>query len=163
MTARPGSEGLPDIAALLREADNPGFAEPWQAQAFGCAIALSRQGVFTWSEWVQVFSAEIKANPATLGESANAAYFRQWLAALETIVTDKGASAPAEIAIRQEEWRKAYLNTPHGQPVELDNASHPMPAGGQAHHHLDHHEDERRPSRRRAAPRPFAVSPAGED
>ena len=55
--------------ALLREADAPAFAEPWMAQAFACAIQLSRQGLFTWSEWVEVFSTEIKAHPAQPGET----------------------------------------------------------------------------------------------
>ena len=52
-------------------------------------------------------SAEIKARPQTQGETANAAYFRQWLAALERIVGLKGAASSAEIDARQETWRQA--------------------------------------------------------
>ena len=80
---------IPD--ALLRELDGPAFAEPWMAQVFACAVHLSRQGLFTWNEWVDVFSAEIKARPQQPGEAANAAYYRQWLAALETML----ATSPA--------------------------------------------------------------------
>ena len=144
------SSTAPD--ALLRELDGPAFAEPWMAQVFACAVHLSRQGLFTWNEWVDVFSAEIKAHPQKPGEAANAAYYRQWLAALETIVGLKGAASTAEISERQETWRQAYLNTPHGQPVELHHASAPPAAG---HHHGHHHGDHQH-----GAPEPVSVSPA---
>jgi nitrile hydratase accessory protein len=134
--------------ALLRELDGPAFAEPWMAQAFACTVHLSRQGLFTWNEWVDVFSAEIKVHPQQPGEASNAAYYRQWLAALETMVGLKGAASTAEISERQENWRKAYLNTPHGQPVELNHAAAP-PAAAHDHGHHDHD-----------APEPISVSPA---
>jgi nitrile hydratase accessory protein len=137
--------------ALLRDLDGPPFAEPWMAQAFACAVHLSRQGLFTWNEWVDVFSAEIKAHPQQASEAANVAYYRQWLGALETIVGLKGAASKAEIGERQETWRQAYLNTPHGQPVELHHAAAPPPAA--AHHHHGHDHDH-------AAPEPVSVSPA---
>ena len=144
------SSTAPD--ALLRELDGPAFAEPWMAQVFACAVHLSRNGLFTWNEWVHVFSAEIKTHPQQPGEAANAVYYRQWLAALETIVGLKGAASTAEISERQETWRQAYLNTPHGQPVELHHASAPPAAG---HHHGHHHGDHQH-----GAPEPVSVSPA---
>jgi nitrile hydratase accessory protein len=134
--------------ALLRELDGVAFAEPWMAEAFGCAVQLNRRGLFDWSEWVEVFSAEIKAHPQQPGEEADAAYYRQWLAALETIVGLKGAASTAEISERQETWRRAYLNTPHGQPVVLHHAAAP-PA---MHHHHEHH--------RHGAAEPISISPA---
>jgi nitrile hydratase accessory protein len=146
--APPVPSNLVTADALLRQADAPGFAEPWMAQAFACSIQLSRQGLFTWGEWVEVFSAEIKVHPAQPGEASNAAYYRQWLAALETIVALKGAASTAEISERQETWRKAYLNTPHGQPVELRHAE-TAPAST-AHRHSDHQH---------GAPKPVTVSP----
>jgi nitrile hydratase accessory protein len=143
----PSNAAAPD--ALLRELDGPAFAEPWMAQAFACTVHLSRRGLFTWNEWVNVFSAEIKAHPQQSGEAANAAYYRQWLAALETLDGLKGAASPAEISERRETWRQAYLNTPHGQPVELHHAAAPP---SDAAHHRHHHEH--------GAPEPVSVSPA---
>ena len=139
-----------DPDALLRELDGPAFAEPWMAQAFACTVHLSRQGLFTWNEWVDVFSAEIKTHPQQSAEAANTAYYRQWLAALETIVGLKGAASTAEISERQETWRHAYLNTPHGHPVELHHATAPPSAAARDHQHHDHH----------SAPEPVSVSPA---
>jgi nitrile hydratase accessory protein len=153
----------PAIPATVREAERlltdtggPGFAEPWQAEAFACTIQASRQGLFTWNEWVEVFSAEIKAAPERPGEGAEAAYFRQWLAALETILRQKDAATAAEIAEREEAWRQAYLNTPHGMPVELANAA--RPPSGEGHHHHHHGGDHEHHAH--AAAKPVAVSPA---
>ena len=145
----PAHSRAPD--ALLRELNGPAFAEPWMAQAFACAVHLSRQGLFTWAEWVDVFSAEIKAHPQQPGEAANAAYYRQWLSALETIVGLKGAASTTEISERQETWRQAYLNTPHGQPVELHHAGASSVATAHHHRHHDHHQP---------APKPISVSSA---
>src|SRR6202020_2019586 len=145
----PADSTPPD--ALLRELDGPAFAEPWMAQVFACAVHLSRQGLFTWNEWVDVFSAEIKAHPQEPGEAANAAYYRQWLAALETIVGRKGAASTSEISERQETWRQAYLNTPHGQPVELHRAGASPAPTAHHHHHHDHHQH---------VPKPVSVSSA---
>jgi nitrile hydratase accessory protein len=144
----PAHSTAPD--ALLRELDGPAFAEPWMAQVFACAVHLSRRGLFTWNEWVDVFSGEIKAHSQEPGEAANAAYYRQWLAALETIVGLKGAASTTEITKSQETWRQAYLNTPHGHPVELHHAT--APPSGAAHDH-QHHDD-------RSVPEPVSVSSA---
>jgi len=147
----PGSTGPIAPEALLRALDGPPFSEPWMAQAFACAVHLSRQGLFTWNEWVDVFSAEIKAHPQQASEAANVAYYRQWLGALETIVGLKGAASKAEIGERQETWRQAYLNTPHGQPVELHHAGAPPAATAHPHRHHDHLQH---------APKPVSVSSA---
>jgi len=150
---------LRQAEALLRRGEGAAFDEPWQAEAFACTLQLSRQGVFTWAEWVAVFSAEIKASPVRAGETHNAAYYRQWLTALERIVAQKGAASPAEIDARQEAWRQAYLNTPHGAPVELANATCPPKSAGHHHHNHDHdhdHDDDHH----HEPPKPVAVSPA---
>jgi nitrile hydratase accessory protein len=139
---------LAPLEELLAEVHGPTFAEPWMAEAFACAIQLSRQGLFTWSEWVEVFSSEIRAHPAQAGETSNTAYYRQWLAALETIVGLKGAASSPEITTRQETWRQAYLNTPHGQPVELRHSANPPVHA--AHHHGHQHK----------TPKPVTISPA---
>ncbi|MGH8259230.1 MAG: nitrile hydratase accessory protein [Steroidobacteraceae bacterium] len=127
----------------------PGFAEPWQAQAFACAIQLSRRGLFGWPEWVRAFSAEIAAAPARPDETAESAYYRQWLDTLVKLVGIKGAVAPAELDERAELWRRAHLHTPHGQAVELSAAvTMPLSGATPAAH------------RERAAPAPLAVSAA---
>ncbi len=137
-----------DEAGLPAGARPPGFREPWQAQAFALVVELAGKGLFDWPEWVARLSAEIREKPQLPGEDSESAYYRQWLAALERIVIDRGACAPAEVDRRQAEWRQAYLRTPHGQPVELENAQRPHPAP-------DDHDH-----RHEASAQPVAVSKA---
>ena len=112
---RPG--GLP---ALPAERDGPVFEQPWQATAFALAVHLAERGAITWSEWSAALGREIAA--ATGDPAQVDAYFHHWLDALERLCADKGMADPAEIRHRQEEWRRAYVNTPHGEPVELSAA-----------------------------------------
>lgn len=102
--------------------DGPFFAEPWQAQAFAMTVRLSAEGHFSWPEWVQYLSAEIAADKAGAAGDATGAYYRQWLAALEKLVADKGLTSQAEMTGRKEDWRRAFLNTPHGQAIDLSAA-----------------------------------------
>lgn len=127
------------------------FEEPWQAEVFATTVSLSRQGAFTWPEWVETFAAHIKEEPQRQEEDVPTAYYRQWLAALESVTSDRLQLSPASVDQRQGEWERAYLNTPHGQPVELTNAAH--------HHHEahDHHQGEAAHGKRQT-PRPVAVS-----
>ena len=46
-------------------------------------------------------------------------YYDHWLGALERLAREKGATDANAMAERKDAWRRAYLNTPHGQPVHL--------------------------------------------
>lgn len=106
-----------ELAALPAEHEGPVFEEPWQAIAFALAVHLSERGTIPWREWSAALGREIHA---TAGDPAQAAgYFQHWLDALERICADKGLVDPADMRMRQEEWRRAYLHTPHGEPVAL--------------------------------------------
>ncbi|EHD22359.1 MULTISPECIES: nitrile hydratase accessory protein [Brenneria] len=114
-----------DTVSLPRDEEGPVFEHPWQAQVFSLTLHLHQSGLFAWSDWVQIFSDEIKASPALPDESVNEAYYRQWTAALEKMVASLDLAGAADVAHRTETWRQAYLNTPHGQPVTLLNADCP--------------------------------------
>ena len=86
------------------------------------AVRLSAEGHFTWSEWVQYLSTEIAADKDKVSDNNLETYYNQWLAALEKLVTDKGLASRGEMTGRKEEWRRAYLNTPHGEAIELSAA-----------------------------------------
>lgn len=129
----------------LRDADAPAFREPWQAKAFAIVVLLHRQGRFEWDAWVRVLAAEIAAAPQQAGEHPDAAYHRQFLAALERIVAALGIADRDAQQRRKEEWRRAYVNTPHGHAVELAAARSV---------HGDPHEHDLSP-----VVRPVAISP----
>ena len=97
-------------------ADEPVFAEPWQAQAFAMTVSLHAAGLFTWSEWAAALSAELK------GESADGHdYYEHWLAALEALIRRKGVADSATIDALTAAWHRAAEATPHGKPILLEN------------------------------------------
>ncbi len=110
------------LPMLPRDREGPVFNEPWEAQAFALAVRLSEAGFFGWSEWVETLSREIRAaqerGDADLGDT----YYHHWLNALERICAEKGLVGREHMSRRKEEWRRAYSNTPHGQPIELSAA-----------------------------------------
>lgn len=107
-----GMPHIPPMAGLSLDDEGPVFDKPWQAQAFSLLLHLHQIGLFPWKDWVQVFSDEIKASPAQPGESVNDTYYRQWIAAMERMVTTLGLAGMEDITQRSEEWQQAYLNTP---------------------------------------------------
>ena len=113
----PGS--LAALSRLPRDAGEPVFAEPWQAQAFALAVRLSELGYFSWKEWAAALAEELKS-AADRGEPDDGSrYYEHWLAALERLVTAKGLSDAQTMLVRKEAWASAYRHTPHGKPVEL--------------------------------------------
>lgn len=96
----------------------PVFAEPWQADAFAMVVALTDARVFTAAEWSDALGAAIqaagKAGDPDLGDT----YYHHWVAALESLCVTRAEIATAAIDECQHDWRRAYENTPHGQPVE---------------------------------------------
>lgn len=130
----------PETALIPREAE-PGsavFSVPWHAEALGIANALMRTGMYTAVEWGEALGAEIRCLEADGAASdTEETYYRAVLAALERLVGDKTPEAASSLVERTEAWRRAYLNTPHGQPVTLaaafaaqDDHNH-----DQSHHH----------------------------
>jgi len=110
----------PAFARLPRDAEGPVFGDPWQGQAFALAVRLFEQGHFTWSEWARALSTELKAAAARGEPDDGSRYYEHWLAALEKLVAAKGLSDGHSLARRKDQWRAAYLATPHGKPVTLE-------------------------------------------
>lgn len=135
------------------------FEEPWQLEAFSAVVALTRKGLFTWSEWVEVFSKVIANEPQRAEESVTEAYYRQWSTALEIVLAEHVSVSVAEVERRHDEWHAAYLGTPHGQPVVLENQTVAPDCPPPSH---DHDHDHPTMSREDLAERakPVFVDPA---
>jgi nitrile hydratase accessory protein len=116
-----------DLPALPRDDHGPIFREPWEAHAFALAVRLSEAGCFTWSEWAATLAQEIRAAQSAGDPDLGATYYQHWLRALERLCADKGLTSSAELHQRKEQWRDAYVHTPHGQPVLLANARNDEP------------------------------------
>ncbi|WP_321793560.1 nitrile hydratase accessory protein [Burkholderia pyrrocinia] len=123
---QPTTHPIPETGAAV-------FEQPWQAQAFALIVHLHQAGFFPWADWVQTFSDVITTAPARPDESINDAYYRQWIAGMEQMVARLGLTEVESITHRTDEWRQAYLNTPHGEPVALTHASCPPKHRHHAH------------------------------
>jgi nitrile hydratase accessory protein len=98
--------------------DEPVFAEPWQAQAFALTVALHEKGLFSWSEWAETLSAEVK-KPEAAADGHD--YYDRWLAALEKLLAEKGVAQAPEVDAMASAWQRAAHATPHGKPIRLEN------------------------------------------
>lgn len=107
------------LGALKRRDDEPLFDESWQAQALGMADMLVSDGVISANAWATTLGAELRKGAATGVEDDTESYYRAVLAALQSLLYEAGATSRDEVGGREEEWRRAYLRTPHGRPVEL--------------------------------------------
>lgn len=98
---------------------SPVFAAPWEASAFALAVRLSGEGHFTWDEWTATLSEEIRAAQQEGEPDQGDTYYEHWLRALERLCKERGLVSQEEASDRKDAWQRAYLNTPHGKPVEM--------------------------------------------
>ena len=104
----------------LKLTDNggPAFPEPWAAQAFALTVHLHERGLFTWTEWAESLSAELRhQDPQKCGED----YFDCWVAALASLIESHGIADHETVEALRESWQRAAEATPHGKPIELAN------------------------------------------
>ena len=107
------------LLPIARDGDGPIFNEAWEAQAFAMVVALHEAKLFTWSEWTAALAREIAAGPQP--GDADDSYYRRWLAALERIVVERGATSREMLEARKAAWARAAEATPHGEPILLAN------------------------------------------
>ncbi|MEQ9489493.1 MAG: nitrile hydratase accessory protein [Alphaproteobacteria bacterium] len=109
----------PSLRPIPRDPEGPLFNEPWEAQALAIAYRLIEEGRVTRQEWAEALGAAITKAQAEGDPDEGGTYYRHVLAAIEALTVEKGLTDPSEISTRKQDWKDAYLSTPHGQPVEL--------------------------------------------
>ena len=109
----------PAPGPLARRDGEPAFDEPWQAQVMALAFTLVERGAFSAVAWSDALGAELAARAGRGAPDDPAGYYEAALAALERLL-DAGGVPRQELAERTEAWRRAYLHTPHGEPVTLE-------------------------------------------
>lgn len=126
-----------DIATPLLDQDNePVFREGWHAQVLAVANTLINAGEISAKDWTATFAVALRESEARGEGDKLDGYYGAALKALETLLDSKTEVSQGHVDDRTELWRRAYLNTPHGQPVELEAGSRePVP-----HHHHHHHD-----------------------
>jgi nitrile hydratase accessory protein len=98
MAQIPDAAGMPP---LPMDEEGPVFKEPWEAAAFALVLNLYQGGHFTWPEWVEYLSAEIRAAQRAGDADLGSTYYRHWLSALEKLVMDKRLAPAQELARRK--------------------------------------------------------------
>ena len=109
------------MPVLEKNHEGPVFKEPWQAQAFAMAVTLSEAGLFSWQEWSSELGASIQSWQKKGDPDDGETYYLHWLETLEKMLSRKNLIEHADLLQRITEWKKAYLKTPHGQPVQLES------------------------------------------
>lgn len=105
---------LPNEIAVPRQNGELLFEAPWEARAFGLAVALHDEGAFAWKTFSEALSAEI-AKAESAGESSG--YYERWLRALNRVTTEGNLITTHEVEARSEQVR-------HDEEHEHDH-SHP--------------------------------------
>ena len=87
--------------ALPRENGELVFQAPWEARAFGLAVALNEKDLYEWRE----FSAEL-ALEITAAEQDNnpSSYYARWVASLEELLIDRGLISREQLDARTAEY-----------------------------------------------------------
>ncbi len=87
-----------------------------KAQAFAMTVKLHEKNAFTWQEWADHLSAELKsAGPQDPPEN----YYLHWLSALEKLLDKKNIATTTERQTTKSAWETASKATPHGRPIVL--------------------------------------------
>ena len=106
---------MPDIP-------EPAFAEPWHAQLFALTVHLNESGRFAWPDWAERFGATLAAHGLARDLDGGNDYFMAWLEPLEKLLAEQGSALPEEAGSVRAAWERAYLSTPHGEPVRLSES-----------------------------------------
>jgi len=102
--------GLTGAAAVPRKNGELVFDAPWQSRAFAMAVRLAERGLFEWNDFRDRLIAQIAATPGGgEDESPAAVYYRQWQAALESLLHDKGLVGSADVDARAAELRSVEV------------------------------------------------------
>jgi nitrile hydratase accessory protein len=114
--------GPKDFGVLARAPEEDGtpiFAESWHAKVLALAYALTARGIFSAGAFGEALGAALDQARQSGESDTEETYYRAALDALERLVTDCAPMTADLIEARAQDWRRAYLDTPHGHPVEL--------------------------------------------
>jgi nitrile hydratase accessory protein len=122
---------MDEQVALPRKNGELVFESPWEARAFGLAVALNEQGAYPWSNFSQGLAQEIAAAEAAQEPSA---YYERWLATLENLVINAGLVTRAELdAMAAEQARLDHHEHDHDHDHDHEHHHH--------HHNGHNHSD----------------------
>ena len=87
--------------ALPRENGELVFQAPWEARAFGLAVALNEKDLYEWREFSSQLASEIAAAEQNNTPSS---YYARWVASLEELIIDRGLISREQLDARTAEY-----------------------------------------------------------
>jgi nitrile hydratase accessory protein len=97
----PHITAMDEQVALPRKNGELVFEAPWEARAFGLAVALNDAGVYPWRDFSQGLAAETAALEQ---QGAHASYYERWLETLEKLAIARGLVTLNELDVRTAEY-----------------------------------------------------------
>jgi len=101
---------MDEKTALPRKNGELVFETPWEARAFGMAIALNESGAYPWRDFSAALAAEIAAAEQNNSPSS---YYERWLTSLEKLALAGGLVTPEELRARTEEYASGHHDPHH--------------------------------------------------
>ncbi|MEM7538881.1 MAG: nitrile hydratase accessory protein [Chloroflexota bacterium] len=117
---------MDDAIALPRKNGELVFDAPWEARAFGLAVALNEQGLYEWTEFSHGLAHQIRETeqpPQNVVSEDAADYYSHWLSSLEQLVLGKGLMSQNEL----EAWIKEVAQTFHDHDHRHEDTHHHHP------------------------------------
>ena len=119
------SEELSETPFIPKDDEGPVFKEPWQARAFAMTLKMAEAKIFSWGDWCEALSSEIKLAQAAGDPDLGDTYYLHWLGALEKLIVAKRVSSEDYLQSTLEDWRAADHARAHGEaPVYIKGAGH---------------------------------------
>ena len=87
--------------ALPRKNGELVFEAPWEARAFGLAVALNEAGVYPWRDFSQGLAVETAALEQ---QGTSTSYYERWLETLEKLAIARGLVTLDELDARTAEY-----------------------------------------------------------
>ena len=97
----PHITAMHEQVALPRKNGELVFEAPWEARAFGLAVALNEAGVYPWRDFSQGLAAETAALER---QGTPASYYERWLETLEKLAIARGLVTLDELDARTAEY-----------------------------------------------------------
>jgi nitrile hydratase accessory protein len=108
---------MDEQVALPRKNGELVFEAPWEARAFGLAVALNESGLYPWRDFSQGLATEI-ATAEQKGTSSS--YYERWLASLEKLVIARGLTTREEL----DAWTAKQALNEHDDHHHHDDRQH---------------------------------------
>jgi nitrile hydratase accessory protein len=106
----PNISNMQGELAMPRRNGEPVFETPWEARAFGMAVALNEKGIYPWGAFSQELAAEIAAAEQ---HDTHSTYYERWYAALEKLAEASGLVTQEEVDQRAAEYASGMHDDHH--------------------------------------------------